>query len=135
MCNASRAPQAAAAAASGQRGSGTPCPIDTRKLVAPATAMLAPQATSMTLCLPVLTPMTKATATTERIAQAVTSTVSQNTRRPSLPPGREDLVDAHPALLERERAAREVQPPHPGPLPADDGLHCGPVPLQVVQPA
>ena len=35
----------------------------------------------------------------------------------------EDLVDAHPALLEGERAADEVEAPHPRHLLADHGDH------------
>src|ERR1700721_3326250 len=88
----------------------------------------------MTLCLPVLAPIAKATATSARSAQAVTSAVKANIGAPSFPPRRQDLVHAHPALFERQRGARQVQPPHPGALPADDGLDRGQVRLQVVEP-
>ena len=89
-CHASRTPHSTAAAASGQRRAGTPCPMEATKLAAPATAIPAPQATSMRLCLPVLTPTTKVAASSATSAQPVMSAVSQNIGSPSSaasPPG------------------------------------------------
>src|SRR6202044_960063 len=51
-----------------------------------------------------------------------------------LAPDREDLVDAHPALFEGQRAAGQVQAPDPDLLFAEDVFDGGQVLFEVVQP-
>ena len=85
-----------------------------------------PQATSTTLCRPTRSADRRrchqqaAALTAAAPGSPAASERSASTARLTLAaPDGEDLVDAHPALLERQRAAGQVEPPDPGRLLAD----------------
>ena len=71
---------------------------------------------STTVCRPTLSATANVTAIMTSSAAAVTSRVRPNgpSGMPLIGPALdgEDLVDAHPALLEGQRAAGQVQAPH-----------------------
>src|SRR6478672_1641231 len=95
-----------------------------------------PQVTSITACLPARRATANVTAITTTIASAVhpreTAKAPRSTEPMSVVPDpghpaasvgarlhRQDLVDAHAALLEGQRPADEVEPPHARHLLAD----------------
>src|SRR4051794_13291955 len=133
MWPASRSPHSATITTT--RTPRTDGPVTSRDTTA-TTTKPRPQVTSITACLPARRATANVTAITTTIASAVHPRETAKARGPREPmpvapaPGhpaapagarlhRQDLVDAHAALLEGQRAADEVEPPHARHLLAD----------------
>src|SRR3984957_1362878 len=108
-----------------------PCPEDRAKATPAMTANPSPHTASTTLYRPTFNATANVASNSATTAAAHTANVSTTTpvmrgylvqRGPgsrSRWPNRQNLMHTHPALVERQRTAGQVQAPHPGRLRAD----------------
>ena len=117
------------AASSRKRRAGWPYPAEASRLTRAARAMPMPHAVSTTLCLRTFSATANVTACMASSAPAVTSRVTPNGPAGTpltVSPDGEDLVDAHPAFLEGQRAARQVRDDAARPRPPFGAVISGP---------
>src|SRR4051812_11952942 len=144
MCRDSRAPQTTTITAITQRRQGVPVP--TTAATTAITDRASPHVTSTTETRParwaayaVSTIARKAMPIAIRAGPHQVSTMSpapfERQRVVAAGAHAQDLVDAHPAVAERQRAADEVEPPDAHHLLADQVGQLGHIPLEVLQPA